>query len=71
MADHAPPTKTFEAGRGAKVAVWKNDKGFAITIQSPQYKDQEGNWKSGSIFPTDLPGIIHALELALAYVDSY
>ena len=65
------PLKEFKAGRGAKVVVWNNDGGLSFQVQPPQYKNDKDEWKTGNFFDTDLPGIVHALERALAFANAY
>lgn len=61
------PEKELSAGRGAKIAVWANANGRAITISPPRFKDDKGNWKDGSFFVNDLAMLIYALQQALDY----
>lgn len=66
------PIKSIRAARGAAIAVWDNgDKGTAITIKPPQYQDSSGNWKDGSIFVTDIPGLIHAMGRAMIFMEEF
>lgn len=69
MASANRPLAEFRAGRGAKVTIWRNEDHLAFTIGPPQYKNNEGEWKTGSFFHSDLPGIMHAIERALKYAD--
>lgn len=74
MSNTNKPLAEFRASRGAKVVMWRNsnDKGeenIAFQIQPPQYKNSNGEWKSGNFFASDMPGIMHAIERALRYAD--
>jgi len=69
MASTNKPLCEFRASRGAKVVIWKNDDHLAFQIHPPQYKNDNGEWKNGSFFHSDLPGIVHAIERALRYAD--
>jgi hypothetical protein len=69
MASTNRPLAEFRAGRGAKVVIWKNEENLAFQIQPPQYKNDNGEWKQGNFFDTDLPGIIHAIERALRFAN--
>lgn len=66
----AKPCKEFRIGRHAKVVIWDNgDKGFAVSINRPSYKDDAGQWKETSFWYIDLPGLAHAVMLAAKWIE--
>lgn len=65
------PAKEFKGPRNSKVTIWKNDTGYSIVIQPPQYKSDADTWKEGQFWHQDLPGVKHMIARAIKWLDDY